>query len=145
MQALIQRVRSAKAEVNHKSVGQISQGLCVFLGVEPQDDEKIAIRLAQKVVQYRIFPDDKKAMNQSLLDVNGQLLVISQFTLAANTQKGLRPSFSSACPPQRAQELYDAFIHAASATNIKTQTGVFGADMQVTLTNDGPVTFLLKL
>lgn len=144
MQALLQRVSSARVEVNQDVKGQINRGLCVFLGVEPHDDESLARKLAHKVMNYRIFPDDNKAMNQSVSDIQGQLLIISQFTLAANTQKGLRPSFSCACPPDRAEQLYECFVHAC-APNLDTQTGVFGANMQVSLTNDGPVTFLLKL
>jgi D-aminoacyl-tRNA deacylase len=144
MQALIQRVSQAKVEVESQVVGQIEQGLLVLLGVEPNDDAKCVEKIAHKLINYRVFNDAKGHMNLSVKDVSGSLLVVSQFTLAANTKKGLRPSFSEACPPEKAQGLYEALIEQLKQ-QIPIQTGRFGADMQVSLTNDGPVTFLLSV
>lgn len=144
MIGLIQRVRQAKVEVAGEIVGQIEQGLLVLLGVEQGDDQAKANRLLDKVLNYRVFSDDAGKMNLNVQQVGGQLLVVSQFTLVADTQKGLRPSFSRGATPQEAEQLYHYFVQQAQQ-KIITQTGQFAADMQVSLQNDGPVTFWLQL
>ncbi|MGB5787927.1 MAG: D-aminoacyl-tRNA deacylase [Pseudoalteromonas nigrifaciens] len=145
MQGLIQRVKHAKVEINNQVVGEIGQGILVLLGVEKQDDEQAADKLLHKISNYRIFTDENDKMNLSLKDIAGELLVVSQFTLAANTKKGMRPSFSSAATPSQANELYEYFVAQAKALNLTVATGDFGADMQVSLCNDGPVTFNLAV
>jgi len=145
MQGLIQRVTHAKVDVSGECVGAIGKGILLLLGVEKLDDESTADKLLHKVSNYRIFTDDAGKMNLSLKDIEGELLVVSQFTLAADTKKGMRPSFSSAGTPAQAEALYDYFVAQAKATGIKVQTGQFGADMQVSLCNDGPVTFNLSV
>lgn len=144
MIALIQRVNWAKVEVAGQTVGEITKGLLVLLGVEQGDDETKADRLLDKVLHYRIFSDEQGKMNLNVQQVEGSLLVVSQFTLAADTQKGLRPSFSKGASPADAERLYHYF-HRQSAERISTQTGQFAADMQVSLQNDGPVTFWLQV
>ncbi|MGB0668592.1 MAG: D-aminoacyl-tRNA deacylase [Porticoccaceae bacterium] len=144
MQGLIQRVSSASVSVDQQIRGQIDQGILLLLGVQKDDSQESADRLLQKVLNYRIFSDPQGKMNLSLSDIGGGLLVISQFTLAADTQKGLRPSFSSAAPPQQAQALYEYFLARANKQHDTVSSGVFGADMQVSLCNDGPVTFNLQ-
>lgn len=145
MQGLIQRVKHAKVEVNGQVIGQIEQGILLLLGVEKQDDAATVDRLLHKVSNYRIFSDENDKMNLSLSDIKGELLVVSQFTLAADTKKGMRPSFSSAATPQRANELYEYFVSQAKEKGLKVATGQFAADMQVSLCNDGPVTFNLTV
>lgn len=145
MQGLIQRVTHAKVEVSGECVGAIDKGILLLLGVEKLDDESTADKLLHKVSNYRIFTDDAGKMNLSLKDIEGDLLVVSQFTLAADTKKGMRPSFSSAGTPVQAEALYDYFVAQAKAAGIKVQTGQFAADMQVSLCNDGPVTFNLSV
>lgn len=145
MQGLIQRVKSAKVEVDQQVIGQIAQGTLLLLGVEKHDDKQAVDKLLHKVANYRIFSDDNGKMNLSLQDIQGELLVVSQFTLAANTKKGMRPSFSSAASPEQAQELYEYFVSQAKALGLKVATGQFAADMQVSLCNDGPVTFNLTV
>jgi D-aminoacyl-tRNA deacylase len=145
MRGLIQRVSQASVSVDGNMVGQIDQGLLLFLGVQKNDTQQQADKLLQKIVKYRVFSDQQGKMNDSLLDIDGGLLIVSQFTLAADTQKGLRPSFSSAAEPAVAKDLYDYFVGQAKAIDsIGLQTGIFAADMQVSLCNDGPVTFLLE-
>lgn len=144
MIALIQRVKWAKVEVDREIVGEIAGGLLVLLGVEQGDDEAKSDRLLEKVLNYRVFSDDNGKMNLNVQQAGGSLLVVSQFTLAADTQKGLRPSFSRGASPADAERLYDYF-HQQAATKIATQTGQFAADMQVSLQNDGPVTFWLQV
>lgn len=150
MLALIQRVTSAKVEIDNVPVGEIEQGLLVFLGVEKQDTKACVDRLLKKLIAYRVFADGEDKMNLSVADINGELLIVSQFTLAANTDKGLRPSFSSAKNPVDAEELYNYFVaqaqllHKGEHGNKKVASGRFGADMCVTLANDGPVTFILR-
>ncbi|MCW9717485.1 D-aminoacyl-tRNA deacylase [Avibacterium sp. 21-599] len=144
MIALIQRVTQAKVEINGEITGQIQQGLLVLLGVQKEDDENKADRLMEKVLNYRVFSDEQGKMNLNVQQVNGELLVVSQFTLVADTQKGLRPSFSNGAAPQKAEQLYDYFVQKCSE-RISTATGRFAADMQVSLTNDGPVTFWLQI
>lgn len=144
MKALIQRVSQAKVEIDSEVVGQIRAGLLVLLGVDKHDDADSARRLAEKVINYRIFSDDSGRMNLSLSGANAQLLVVSQFTLSANTQKGLRPSFASAAAPEEAEKLYECFLSCCRENVDIVETGRFGGNMQVSLTNDGPVTFLLE-
>lgn len=142
---LIQRVSSASVSVENTVVGTIDQGLLLLLGIEKTDLEAAADKLLQKILNYRVFADSEGKMNLSLRDIGGELLVVSQFTLAADTNKGLRPSFSAAASPEQAEALYDYFLtQAATALNTQIQSGRFGADMQVMLHNDGPVTFMLR-
>lgn len=143
MKALLQRVTQAKVEVAGQTVGAIEHGLLIFLGITPTDNEAIARKLAQRVAGYRLFSDADDKMNLSLSDGQGSALVVSQFTLAADTNSGRRPSFSSAAPPAQAEPLYLAFVDELRNLDIAVATGEFGADMQVSLTNNGPVTFLL--
>jgi D-tyrosyl-tRNA(Tyr) deacylase len=145
MKALLQRVSRAAVHVDGKCLGEIEKGLLVFLGVEKTDNEQICEKLLDKVLAYRIFPDAQGKMNLGLKDVAGELLVVSQFTLVADTGKGLRPSFSSAGLPDESFRLYSRFIEVAQKQGVKVQAGRFGADMQVSLVNDGPVTFLLSV
>ncbi|OOH88888.1 D-tyrosyl-tRNA(Tyr) deacylase [Pasteurellaceae bacterium 15-036681] len=144
MIGLIQRVKWAKVEVEDQTVGEIQQGLLVLLGVEQGDDQAKADKLLEKVLNYRVFSDEQGKMNLNVQQAGGSLLVVSQFTLAADTNKGLRPSFSRGANPATAEELYNYF-HQQSANRIHTQTGQFAADMQVSLQNDGPVTFWLQV
>ena len=145
MIGLIQRVSHASVRVDNKVCGEIDQGLLLLLAVEPEDLESSAERLLEKVLNYRVFSDAEGKMNLSLRDIQGGLLVVSQFTLAANTKKGLRPSFTSAAAPAHAQALYNHFASRAKALHVDTQCGIFAADMQVSLCNDGPVTFSLQV
>ncbi len=144
MIAFIQRVKSASVEVEEQIIGNISQGILVLLGIEKEDNEDTAHKLLEKILNYRIFADENGKMNLSLKNIRGELLVISQFTLTANTQKGLRPSFSDGADPVKAKMLYDYFVSQAQP-QITTQTGKFAADMQVSLINDGPVSFWLQV
>ena len=145
MKALIQRVRQARVEVAGEVVGAIDQGLLVLVGVEREDDHARADKLLHKLLNYRVFSDDEQGkMNRSLKDIGGGLLLVSQFTLAADTRSGLRPSFSSAAPPAQGEALYDYLLAQARAQHPQVACGRFGADMQVHLVNDGPVTFLLE-
>lgn len=144
MLALIQRVSSASVSVEGAVIGSINHGLLLLLGIEKADTEQQAEKLLQKVLAYRVFADDAGKMNLGLREVQGGLLVVSQFTLAADTDKGLRPSFSSAKAPAEAEQLYEFFLKSARAAHDKVEAGIFGADMKVALVNDGPVTFLLK-
>jgi D-tyrosyl-tRNA(Tyr) deacylase len=140
---LIQRVSSADVVADGEPSGSIGHGLLLLLGVQKGDTSADAEKLLNKTLNYRVFGDQKGHMNLSLLDVGGELMIVSQFTLAADTRKGLRPSFSSAAPPEDAKALYDEFVEAARE-RVTVATGRFGADMKVLLTNDGPVTFLLQ-
>lgn len=144
MRALLQRVQSASVSVEGQKVGQIAQGLLIFLGVGQGDGEEKALRLAEKIVLLRIFEDREGKMNLSLQDIGGAALVVSQFTLYADTQRGRRPSFTAAAPPAIAAPLIERFAAHLSALGIPVQQGVFGADMQVELVNDGPVTLWLE-
>ncbi|MGL5008136.1 MAG: D-aminoacyl-tRNA deacylase [Plesiomonas sp.] len=144
MIGLIQRVREARVEVNGQVVGEIGHGLLILLGVEKEDDEAKARRLVDRVLGYRIFDDADGKMNLNVQQAGGSVLVVSQFTLAADTQKGMRPSFSAAALPQQAEALYDYFS-AYCREKISTAQGQFAADMQVSLQNDGPVTFWLQV
>ncbi|EIK54545.1 MAG: D-aminoacyl-tRNA deacylase [Pseudomonadaceae bacterium] len=144
MKALLQRVRQARVEVAGEVVGAIDQGLLVLIGVEREDDQARADKLLHKLLNYRVFSDAKGRMNRSLKDVGGGLLLVSQFTLAADTRSGLRPGFSSAAPPAQGEALYDYLLAQACRQHSQVACGRFGADMQVHLQNDGPVTFLLE-
>jgi len=147
MRGLIQRVSKAQVDVDSRCIGAIDTGLLVFLAVEAGDNQAVADKLLHKIINYRVFSDADGKMNLSLLDISGGILVISQFTLAADTQKGLRPSFSKAAPPELARVLYDYFVtqlRNQSAATLSVAEGKFAADMQVHLVNDGPVTFLLE-
>ncbi len=145
MLGLIQRVSSASVAIENRPQGNIDQGILLLLGVEKNDDQDNADQLLKKILNYRIFNDELGKMNLSLNDIGGGLLVVSQFTLAADTKKGMRPSFSSAAPPEPAEALYDYFLKQAQIEcQGRVASGEFGADMQVSLCNDGPVTFLLS-
>jgi len=144
VKAVIQRVRSASVTVAEDIVGQISHGVLILLGVEKSDTEVRADWLVEKICGLRIFSDDAGKMNLSVLEVGGALLVVSQFTLAGNCSKGKRPSFDTAAPADEGKRLYDYFVSAAKRTGLPVETGIFQADMQVSLVNDGPVTFILE-
>jgi D-aminoacyl-tRNA deacylase len=142
---LIQRVLSASVGVHGEQVGNIGRGLLAFIAVEPGDDEATARRLVERLLAYRVFNDDDGRMNRSLADVGGELLLVSQFTLAADTRKGLRPSFTAAAPPELGRALFGQVVSLAQqAMPGRVATGRFGAEMQVALVNDGPVTFWLR-
>ena len=145
MIGLLQRVSEARVAVAGRTVGEIGRGLLVFVGVEKGDSEITADRLLARLLGYRVFPDAEGRMNLSLTDAGGGLLLVSQFTLAADTQKGTRASFSSAAPPEEGRRLFDYFVAKARVSHPEVGTGEFGADMQVSLTNDGPVTFWLQV
>lgn len=144
MRGLIQRVSEARVRVGTEYVGHIGAGILLLLGVHKGDSEEQALKLLEKVLAYRIFPDESGRMNRSLADIGGGLLVVSQFTLAAETRKGLRPGFDPAEAPARAEALYEYFLREARVRHPMVATGRFGADMKVHLINDGPVTFLLE-
>lgn len=145
MIALIQRVSQASVTVDGKIVGEIDKGLLVFLAVEPEDTEAKAKRLAERVAGYRIFNDENDKMNLNVKQVGGDILVVSQFTLAADTSSGMRPSFISAAKPDFSNELYQYFTTQLRSKGFLAPTGEFGADMKVALLNDGPVTFTLTI
>lgn len=145
MIALIQRVSEASVHVNGKTVGEISRGILALVGVEKNDSEAQADRLLQRVLSYRIFPDSEGRMNLDVQQAGGSVLLVPQFTLAANTRKGNRPSFTSAAPPDEGKRLFDYFVEQARQSLQHTATGEFGADMKVHLVNDGPVTFWLQV
>ncbi len=144
MKGLLQRVSSARVDVSGVTVGAIDHGLLVLVGIEPQDTRACADKMLLKLLNYRVFSDDDGKMNRSLLDVDGGLLLVSQFTLAADTKSGMRPSFSKAAPPALGAELFDYLLEKAKTSHRTVAAGQFGADMQVHLINDGPVTFLLE-
>ena len=145
MKALIQRVNSSQVKVDGKLVGSVEKGLLVFLGLEKQDKRSMADKMINKIISYRLFSDQNQKMNLSLKDINGEILIISQFTLAADTKNGTRAGFSTAMPPLDAESLYDYFVENTRSSGLKVETGIFGADMKVSLVNDGPVTFLLQV
>lgn len=145
MIALIQRVTQASVEVDKEVIGEIKQGLLVLLAVEPQDTETKVARLAQRVAGYRVFGDENGKMNLNVKQIFGDILVVSQFTLAANTTKGMRPSFTRAAEPKFSEKLYQYFCQQLREDGFKVPTGRFGADMKVSLINDGPVTFTLSI
>ena len=143
MIALIQRVRRASVSVGDETVGSVGRGILALVGVERDDTEAEAARLAERVLGYRIFPDEAGRMNLSLLDIEGKLLAVPQFTLVADTKKGSRPGFSSGASPEQGLALFERFV-AEARRSVPVETGRFGADMQVSLVNDGPVTFWLQ-
>jgi D-tyrosyl-tRNA(Tyr) deacylase len=142
MKSLLQRVSCATVTVNAETVGEIGHGLLVFLGLDRDDDRTGADRMLDKLLAYRVFADSEGRMNASVVDVQGGILLVSQFTLSADTRKGLRPGFSLAMPPRDAEPLYDYTLAQLRRRHPRVGSGVFGADMQVSLVNDGPVTFL---
>ncbi|MEO0020573.1 MAG: D-aminoacyl-tRNA deacylase [candidate division WOR-3 bacterium] len=144
MRALLQRVSRARVIVDGNILGEIGPGLVIFIGIGKLDDEITGRKLASRIVRLRIFDDEQGKMNRSLLDVTGSALVVSQFTLYADTQHGLRPSFSQACEPSRAEALYQRFVDELRYLGVSVQTGKFGARMDVDLINSGPVTILLE-
>ena len=143
MRFVIQRVSEACVEVEKKQVGKINKGFLVLIGISNEDDEKIADVMIRKLINLRIFKDEKEKMNLSLKDVEGELLLVSQFTLYGNCKDGNRPSFTKSAKYEKANELYEYIIKECKKTNINVQTGIFGADMKVSLLNDGPVTIIL--
>lgn len=143
MRAVVQRVDEASVVVDEKTVGSIEKGLLVLLGVGEEDNEKDLDYLVEKIIGLRIFQDENDKMNLSLIDVRGELLVVSQFTLYGDARKGKRPSFSSSAGPEVGNKYYEEFVNKAKEYGIKTETGIFGADMKVKLVNNGPVTILL--
>jgi D-tyrosyl-tRNA(Tyr) deacylase len=143
MKALIQRVTSASVSVSGEEVGRIGKGLCVLVGVAAGDSEKDVEYLVQKTIGLRIFADESGKFNLSVLDVKGELLLVSQFTLIADTKKGKRPSFTGAAPPDEAEKLFDEFVKQSKSSGLKVETGRFQQYMQVEIHNDGPVTIML--
>ena len=143
MKALIQRVTSSSVEVDSTNVGQINKGLLVFIGIEKLDELSHADKMINKILSYRVFSDENDKMNLSVSDINGDVLLVPQFTLAADTKNGTRAGFSTAMKPIEAENIYDYMVEKFK-TFVNTQSGVFGADMKVSLVNDGPVTFLLE-
>ena len=144
MIGLLQRVLDASVDIGAERVASIGAGLLVLVGVRPTDDEASALRLLDRLLQYRVFADEHGKMNLSLAEIQGDLLLVPQFTLAAETHKGLRPGFSTAAPPDQGRRLFDTLVQAARSRHGCVATGVFGAHMRVTLTNDGPVTIWLE-
>jgi D-aminoacyl-tRNA deacylase len=144
MISIIQRVTTATVTVNNQAIGRIDTGIMALVAVEKEDTQKDAERLLERILNYRIFADDNERMNLSLRDINGGLLLVPQFTLAADTQKGNRPSFISAAPPEKGRQLFGYLQQHATIVYTNVQFGQFGADMQVSLINNGPVTFALR-
>jgi D-tyrosyl-tRNA(Tyr) deacylase len=144
MICLIQRVRSSQLHIEGVLHAEIGQGLLALVGIEKEDTEVTLARMLDKLYAYRVFSDSEGKMNLSVKDIDGGVLLVSQFTLAADTQKGLRPGFSSAMPPALAQPLFETMVGLARQRHSKTESGIFGADMQISLLNDGPVTFILR-
>jgi D-tyrosyl-tRNA(Tyr) deacylase len=145
MKCLLQRVVQASVAVDQRVVGEIQRGLLVFVGVEPGDTDEIVLRMAKRLLSYRLFSDEEGKMNLNVQQAGGAILLVSQFTLAADTNSGNRPSFSTAAPPEQASRLCADLAQALTVENIRVETGQFGAGMQVSLVNDGPVTFLLSV
>jgi len=144
MKIVLQRVKEANVRVKGEIVGKINKGIVLLVGVERGDREEGAKYLANKIVNLRIFPDNKGKMNLSLLDVRGEILAVSQFTLAASLKKGRRPSFENAEEPKKAEKLFNFFVNELKSKRVKVETGIFGAMMEVFLINDGPVTYILE-
>ncbi len=145
MKCLLQRVTQASVTVAGEVVGEIDRGLLVLAGVEPEDTEQTVTRMAERLLRYRVFADAEGKMNLNVAEAGGAILLVSQFTLAADTNSGNRPGFSTAAPPQQASNLCNQLADALRRGDVRVETGRFGADMQVALVNDGPVTFLLKV
>ena len=144
MKLVVQRVKNAKVDVNEKTVGKIDKGYLVLLGVTHTDNKETVDYLVRKLCNLRVFEDEKEKMNLSIKDINGKLLIVSQFTLYANCSGGNRPSFTDAAKPDYANELYEYFCQKCQSEDIEVQKGIFGADMKVSLLNDGPVTIILE-
>jgi len=144
MKIVLQRVKEAKVSIEGRVVGQIGQGICLLVGIEKGDTRDAAKFMAVKISELRIFPDEKDRMNLSLLDIQGKILAVSQFTLAGSVKKGRRPSFDGAESPEKASELFDRFVGFLRETGVEVKTGLFGAVMEVHLVNTGPVTFVLE-
>lgn len=144
MIALIQRVSRARVEVEHQVVGEIGPGLLALVAIEPEDGEPQVQRMTERLLGYRVFDDGRGRMNRSLIDAGGSLLLVSQFTLAADTSKGMRPSFTSAAPPEDGRRWFERLVEVARARHAAVETGRFGAYMQISLVNDGPATFWLN-
>ena len=144
MIGLLQRVRGARVEVDGEAIGQIDRGLMVLVAVHRDDTEKDVERLAERLLGYRVFPDDQGRMNRSVRDIAGGLLLVPQFTLTADTKKGMRASFTKGAPPEKASRYFDKLVEHCRSGLQTVETGEFGANMQVSLTNDGPVTFWLE-
>ncbi len=144
MRVLLQRVSKASVKVDGKVIGEIGNGLLMLIGIARDDEEAILKWVAEKCVNLRIFEDDQGKMNRSLLDEDGEILAISQFTLMADTRRGRRPGFSDAAPPEKGRVLYEDFVKILKNTNLKVATGVFGAEMDVSLVNRGPVTIMVE-
>ena len=145
MLSVIQRVTQAQVQVDQNVIGKIKKGILALIGIEKMDSEKEAEKLIHKIIQYRIFPDEQGKMNCSLLDIGGELLLVSQFTLVAETTKGTRPGFSAGMPPQESNRLFEYLVGYAKKHHLVVEQGSFGANMQVSLCNDGPATFILKV
>ena len=145
MKALLQRVSQASVSINGAEVARIGAGLLVLVGIEPDDNQQSLEKMLNKLLNYRVFADEQGRMNKSLIDIQGGLLLVSQFTLAADTRSGLRPGFSTAAVPAQAEALFEQLVQMAKQRYTNVQTGQFGADMQVQLVNDGPVTFMLEV
>ena len=143
MKLVLQRVKNASVTIENNLHSQIKKGILILIGIEKGDTESDIIKYAEKVSKLRIFPDENDKMNLSIKDINGEILVVSQFTLAGDCKKGTRPSFDKSAPPEEANRLYELFVQQLKNLDIPVQTGVFGAMMDVALTNDGPVTFIL--
>ena len=144
MKVLIQRVSSSNVKIEGNIFSKTDKGILALVGIEKGDTKEQVEKLAKKVVNLRIFPDENDKMNRSLIDINGEMLIVSQFTLCGDCKKGTRPSFDKSAPPDIANELYEYFVSQIQTYGIKTGTGVFGAMMEVSLINDGPVTFMLE-
>jgi len=144
MRIVLQRVKSASVDVSGETVGQIGSGLLILLGIARTDSQQDADYLVEKIIHLRIFPDQAGRMNRSIMEVGGRLLVVSQFTLYGDCKRGRRPSFDEAAPPEKARELYEYFVNQLKSSNIMIETGVFQAEMEVHLVNDGPVTLILE-
>lgn len=145
MKALLQRVNQASVSIDGVEVARIGAGLLVLVGIEPDDNQQSLEKMLHKLLNYRVFADEQERMNKSLTDIQGGLLLVSQFTLAADTRSGLRPGFSTAAAPAQAEALFAQLVQMAKQRYANVQTGQFGADMQVQLVNDGPVTFMLEV
>ncbi len=144
MKTVIQRVKKASVTIDEKLYSSIDNGLLILYGVEKNDTEDFSKYLCEKILKLRIFEDENQKMNLSVKDINGEILVVSQFTLASDTRKGTRPSFDTAMPPKEAEIMYEDFVKMMKDSGLTVKTGVFGAMMDVALVNDGPVTFILE-
>lgn len=145
MKVLIQRVTKAEVNINSSLYSSINKGILALVGIEKGDTKEQAEKLARKIANLRIFPDENDKMNRSLIDIQGEMLIVSQFTLCGDCRKGTRPSFDKSAPPDIANELYEYFVTQVQSFGIKTKTGKFAAMMEVSLINDGPVTFMLEV